>query len=79
MVKKKRPKRRRLLSCENNGGLGILPCENGWSASVTVKVDPAFICSDSDTLHLCDECADLFTEHAQMFDVEVEVEVVDES
>ncbi len=77
MAKKRRPKRGKLRSCENNGGLGILPCESGWPASVALKVDPAFICSDSETLHLCGECADLFTEHAKMFDIEVEI--VDES
>ena len=73
MAKKKGAKRRKLRSCENHGGLGLLPCESGWPAAVTVKVDPAFICSESDTLHLCDECADLFVEHARTFDVEVEV------
>jgi hypothetical protein len=62
MAKQRRPKRRRLRSCENNGGLGILPCESFWPAEVTLKVDTAFTCSDSDTLHLCSKCADLFIE-----------------
>lgn len=73
MARKWRTQRRTPPGCQNNGGLGILPCESGWPASVTVKVDPAFICSDSDTLHLCGECADLFVGHARTFDVEVEV------
>ena len=73
MTKKRRPKRQRPRSCENLGGLGILPCESDWPATVTLQVDPAFICSDSPTLHLCWECADLFLEHAKGFDVEVTV------
>jgi hypothetical protein len=77
MAKKKGAKRRRHRSCENHGGLGLLPCQSGWPASVTVKVDPAFICSDSDTLRLCGECGDLFVEHARTFDVAVEI--VDDS
>jgi hypothetical protein len=70
---KKRTTRRRLRSCGNNGGLGILPCEGDWPATVTLKVDPAFICADSDTLHLCWECAEAFIEHARGFDVGVEI------
>jgi hypothetical protein len=73
----KKRARRRLRSCENNGGLGILPCESHWPAEVTLEVDPAFICSDSDTLHLCWECAEAFIERARGFDVEVEI--VDDS
>jgi hypothetical protein len=73
MAKKRRRKPERLRSCENNGGLGILPCESCWPARVTLRVDPAFICSDSDTLHLCWVCADLFVEHAKGFDVVVEI------
>jgi hypothetical protein len=36
-------------------------------------VDPAFLCSDSDTLHLCPECTELVIEHAKGFDVGVTV------
>lgn len=73
MSKKKPPKRRRLRSCENQGGLGILPCDSDWPATVTLRVDPAFICSDSGKPHLCWECSERFIEHAKGFDVEVEV------
>src|SRR5262245_10889636 len=43
MAKKQRPKRRRLRSCENNGGLGILPCESHRPGDVTLEADPSFI------------------------------------
>ena len=41
---------------------------------MTLKVDPAFICSDSDTLHLCGECADLFIERARAVAAEFSAE-----
>jgi hypothetical protein len=40
---------------------------------VTLEVDPAFSCSDSDTMHPCSRCAEAFIEHAEMFDVDVNV------
>ena len=70
---KKDEKRPTSRPCDNDGGLGIPPCESDWPATETLLVDPAFTCMDTETLHLCGECADLFVEHAGTFDVDVTV------
>jgi hypothetical protein len=71
-------KKRRLRSCQNNGGLGIPPCESSCPDMVMkLRVDAAFLCADSPIIYLCHDCMELLTEHARMFDVGVEI--VDDS
>jgi hypothetical protein len=41
---------------------------------VKVWVDPSFICSDTDTLFLCEDCAEALKEHAAHFDYDVVIE-----
>jgi hypothetical protein len=58
--------------CENDGGLGIAPCEGTEMAVVTLRIDPAFTGRDGPTIDLCDECAVLLREHAENLGYDVE-------
>ena len=71
MAKKKTAKQRKRSGCENNGGLGIAPCNGPSSPPVKVRADPSFTCSDTDTLYLCLDCAEALKEHAAHFDYDV--------
>ncbi len=72
MSKKKSRKQLETRWCENNGGLGIEPCEGSELAVVELAVDPAFTGLDRETIHLCDDCATRFTEHAEEMGYDVE-------
>jgi hypothetical protein len=71
--KAKGPKQRLIETCQNNGGLGIEPC-NGNVAVVTVTVDPAFTGLDGKSIDLCVDCAARLQHHAADFGYDVEID-----
>ena len=76
MAKKKRKGRDQPPTdiCENDGGLGIEPCEGTQVATVDFTVSMDFSIRDKPTLHLCDDCAQRLKEHAEAMGYDVEID-----
>lgn len=76
MAKKKRKGKDQPLTefCENDGGLGIEPCEGSQIATVDFTVSMDFTMRDKRTLLLCDECAERLKEHAEEMGFDVKLE-----
>ncbi len=73
MSKKKSKKQPKVKFCENDGGLGIDPCEGiSEVAVVELSVDMEFTGLDRPTIHLCEVCADRLKEHAESLGYDVE-------
>jgi hypothetical protein len=63
------------LFCENDGGLGIEPCEGvSELALVDLTVSMEFSCLDRPTIHLCDTCAEKLRVHAEAMGYDVEID-----
>ena len=74
---KKKPKQPRkwvVKFCENDGGLGIEPCEWSEIATVDFTVSMDFSMRDKRTLHLCDECAKRLKEQAKGMGYDVKID-----